>query len=706
VVVLGARQVPFGLRAVTWWAVASLLAIATPLLAPQPGAAATGGRELELVTPPDPVAATVLGTVTVTPGGERIAYLSGGPMPGAPAGDVVANNIAARDPVGWTTTPIGLPYTSEAFEGGDFVALEALSDDLLTTVWTSSRPVLAASPPAGERGLYRRGPAGGVELLADLGPNPSGFVGASGSGDRVVFASSEHLLASDAGRSEGESIYESTGSQLRQVDVDGGGGLLSACGSSVADANGVANAAAHSVSRNGERIFFTNPAPSTGCSETSRVYLREGGTSTVEISASRCTRVDCNAEADVTFAGATPDGGSAFLATAQQLTDDDLDQRVDLYRYLTATGALALVSQGSPGAEGKVVTQPVLVSDSGERVYFQATGRLTLSEGSTSADNLYLADVAGLHFVAPGGGALQVSADGRVALLDSTAALLAGDTDARRDVYRYDASTLALTAISFGPGFGAGPFDATISSREKIVGEPQGRSLSADGARSLFATAEPLVAADVNGSGDVYEWDAGGPQLLSGASPPGGTELAGLSADGRTAVLRTTATLLPRDRDDGEFDLYAARVGGGFPEGVPPGCVVSCEKRAAAPVVRRAPATANPGKRKRSGRLRLLGDERRVGRELAQSGRAVLAVWAPAPGRISARVIGRIGGRSRLVAHGSAGAVRRGKVRIALLATPDARRRLARAGALPVVLEVRQAARRLARHLVLGGADR
>lgn len=517
--------------------IAALFAMTALTVALVPAAPASTGA-LELVTPADPVGGTVQGAISITPGGDRIAYISVNPMPGAPAGDLLANNVATRGAGGWSTTPIGLPYEVESGSIDPVVRLMALSRDLLTTIWTSSLPVGPGSPPAGNFGLYRRGPGGQVELLADVGTSPSGFVGASEAADRVVFAATAHLLPSDAGRSSGESIYESTGLQPRQVDVAGDGALLSACGSTVPAANG--------VSRSGSRVFFVNPDPSTPCGGTSRVYLREGGTSTVEISASRCGRPDCNAEHDAIFAGATPDGGSAFLTTAQQLTDEDLDERADLYRYDVGSGALTLVSGRAAGAEGEATAEPVLVGDDGERVYFRAQGKLT-AEGDPGGENLYLADAAGLHLVAAVAGEdlFQISADGRIALLDTTASLAAGDADGRRDVYRYDAIARTFAPVSFGPGFGDGPFDATIASVPAIDGEPDVRPLSGDGARLVFGTAEPLLAADGNGARDVYEWNGAAPELVSTGSGASDATLAGVSAGGGTVLFRTAAGLLP-----------------------------------------------------------------------------------------------------------------------------------------------------------------
>jgi hypothetical protein len=678
-------------------AIIGTLAAAAVFLAPAAAGGATGERALELVTPSDPVAGTIRGIFAISADGERAVYTSIGPMPGAPAGDVFANSVATRAPDGWTTAPIGLPYAIELAALELTTSLQALSQDLLSTIWISNRPPFPGAPVAGNFGLYRRGPLGQIELLADLGPIESRFVGASDSADRVVFAAAAHLLPSDAARSEGQSIYESSGSELHQLDVADGGGLLSACGSAVSAASGVSAA--------GDRVFFANPDPTTGCSDKSRVYLREDGATTTEVSASRCNRPDCNAEQDVTFVGATPDGASAFMTTAQQLVDGDLDGGVDLYRYEVGTGALTLVSQKAAGAGGEATAAPVLVSEDGERVYFHAQGRLT-AEGAPDKRNLYIGDGAGLHFVATGVDRLEISTDGRVAALDTKTSLAPGDGDGQRDVYRYDAVNEALAPISFGPGFGGGAFEATIRSPlDGDVSPRTRRSLSADGDRVLFGTAEPLDPADGDQALDVYEWHGAGPQLLSAGPGGGASELAGVSASGGTVLFRTPNGLLPADRDGGELDLYAARIGGGFPEGAEGGCAGSCAAQPVPPPARSQPATIRPQARAAGVPLRLRGNPgKRLARELADSGRAVLAASVPEPGRVAAKMTGAVGGRQRLLARGSAGAVRPGAIRITLFATPLMRR--LRADGLGAMLELRQSGRSLARRIVLEGIGR
>jgi hypothetical protein len=685
----------FGRGAVEALRRTAIATLAVAALAPVASPAAASSRALELVTPTQPGGGTVQATVAIAADGSRVAYFSLGPMPGAPAGDLTANSVASRGEEGWTNAPIGLPYEMETVAQEPPVVLRALSGDLLTTIWTADRPVAPSSPPPGRSGLYRRPPDGGTELLADLGASQPGFVAAAVDARRVVFSSTEHLLPSDAGRGQGESIYEAGGPEgLRQVDRAGGGGLLTACGSRIDGPN--------AVSRSGDRVFFVNPHPSTACPQASRVYLRENGAATVEVSASRCGRPDCGPERDVAFAGATPDGGIAFLATAQQLTDADLDDVVDLYRYERAGEDLVLFTGAADGG-GLVLAEPVLASEDGERVYLRAQGSLVAGDGAASGRNLYLADDAGLNLIAPldsSAAPPQISADGRFVLLETNAALLPGDGDGRRDVYRYDAELDGLEPVSFGSGFGGGPFDANVGSVATFgIQKPPFRALSADGRHAFFSTAEPLAASDADGASDVYEWAGGASEPISGgASGEAGAELAGVSADASTALFRTAATLLPEDRDGGEFDLYAARVGGGFPSGEPPLCPCDADPtppRLDRPVL----ATLRPARPRATGRLRLRGSARALLAALARRGRATLLLSVPGPGRVEAILRARLGQRKVLLARGSAGAARGGKVRVPLRATRRGRSLLARRQRPDLLLTLSQGLRRLERRI-------
>ncbi|HSS04935.1 MAG TPA: hypothetical protein VLK89_07085, partial [Solirubrobacterales bacterium] len=561
-------------------------------------------------------------------------------------------------------------------------------------------------PPEGQSALYRLAPDGTLTMIAAVGTLPplsfTGLTYMSGDGNRVLFSSSAHLLPADATRSQGESIYEWDNADVRLVDVNDGGSLLSACGSTVSSPYG--------VSATGNRVFFVDPA-NPGCTGTARVYLREAGSSTVEVSASQCTRIDCDSPQGVAFAGATPNGDSVFLTTTQQLTNDDADESRDLYRYDVGSHALTLLTPAQPEATGEVSEGPVYPSDDGTRVYFKASGRLVTGVGPIAGENLYLADGSGLRFVAPSSARVELAQDGRSALFVTKASLVEEDSDGREDVYLYDADDSAYTRLSVGPTGGDGPFDANIDAplegKGSLGGEAREnyRSITEDGTDAFFSTSEELVPEDVNEATDVYEWKEGSIGLLSSGTAVGPASFGGVSDDGRTALFKTTATLTSSDRDGGDGDLYAARIGGGFPPSEENASCqgTTCEGSTRAPLERSAPSTATLNTRKRGGRITLRSVRWGVSRESGSGARPIsVKASVPAAGRVSAKVWTRgAGGKHVTLALGSEGVIRPGKVRILLRLTTLGLRSLARHNGLSGHLSVREADLQLLRPLRL-----
>ncbi len=658
-------------------------------------AAPTEGRAWELVTPREPTAAIVSSLAYVSPTGDRAAYSSIGPIPGSPSGDLISINIATRDPSGWTNTALGFPYSIFA-EGPNLLASvpAVFSRDLSTAIWLSSVPLVSGGPPEGNFGIYRPTSSGPPALIADIGDQQPRFVRASDDVTHVVFPGSTHLLPADAGRASGSSIYESSGSALSMVDVDSAGDALSSCGSEISGAN--------AVSSSGERIFFTNPAAGEPCGELSRVYLREGG-STIDVGDSECTRPDCGPEEGIGFAGATPSGSAAFLVTSQQLTNADTDSMPDLYRYDVEAAQLELLS-GGPDLGGSAVGEALVPSVDGSRVYFYALGRLIPELGSESEANLYMADGSGLHFLASllSTTSIEVDRDGESALLATAAALDPVDTDGLVDVYRYDLDADAFTWLSRGYEEN-GPYEASISPTDTSLftwlppREPN--ALSEDGLRSFFSTAERLVTEDVDGVEDVYEWNSGKLELISAGTGAFASELAGASADGGTVFFKTAASLLAADRDGGEHDLYAARIGGGLSEPVsPPTCAGSaCESPQGGRLARPAPASLKGKRDGKRGRLRIAALKAGIARSIVTRGGFRVEAFVPSPGRVSIKGVTSHGGRPRTVATGLVGATRAGDVSIWLSVATSVRQRLRRGGTLSVRLILRQGESSVAR---------
>jgi hypothetical protein len=648
------------------------------------------GRAWELVTPPDPNGSPVGAVLGIDFGGDRLTYTTIGAPPGAQAGSFETTSFARRTPLGWVAVPIALPYSVDDFNpfGGPLPPrLVGADEDMSTWIWSSTFALTPDGPIYPNTGLYSSGIDGTPTLLADAGSSEFRSFGGSDDARHFVFETGAQLLPGDVRAIAGKQVYEIADGALRLVGVDSGGVPLSDCGAMV----GSGDYSPNPVSRDGRRIFLSSPNP--GCNVNGRraVYLREDGAATTVISASRCARPSpaCNAADDVVFMGATPSGAAAFLATSQQLTDDDVDAERDLYRYDVASGTLSRVSVGAPGVSASVTGSAAYPSDDGSRVYFVASGALVPGEGNAGSPNLYVSDDRGLRFVATINGSenwttpenVQLTPDGGRLAFATTAALTVDDTDAGYDVYLYDAEDETLSRASGVAGSGNDAFDATIAqglANDRMVSGYPPRSLSDDGRRLFFKTDESLVGDDVNTSTDVYEWADGDLGLVTSGAPSGSVRYRNASADGSSVFFTTDESLTPDDDDEGDPDLYVARVGGGFlPREQPPvtcvgdGCSPKVIERLARPVPRSvAFHDAAPG------RLRILAVSAAARRRMAASGWLRLRVETTEPGRLVARALARVGGRRRVVARGqvSAGQGRISRLRLRL--APIARRRL------------------------------
>jgi len=649
------------------------LAAAAPVPGtPDPVAAGVPGygRAWELVTPPDVTPERLFAGigrspfVAVSTSGDRVAYETDNASPEAVFGGIFEAALAVRGTDGWVNKPLDLPYPELSsllrllfWEEG----LRAFDPELKTSIWGNSLPA-----PESGLGLFTRADDGTYSPLVRMGEaKDAEFVAASEDLQRVFFSSADHLLPADASRTAGRSVYEFSNSELHLVDVEDGGSLISPCGSQWLDS-----------STDGLRAFFSSK-PACGAHE--RIYLRAGG-HTTEISASRCTlsAPECGPEADVAFAGATPSGSVAYISTAQRLTNDDTNEYRDLYRYDVASGNLTLLTPRTAGSTGTIadIYFGVSSSNDGSRTYFPVTGQLIPGQGATAAPNLYLADSQGLHFIGQLSGSqrFQASADGRYVFFTSSAQLAPGDSDESSDIYRYDLTTGHYLLISAGvDGSGNGPLLAELAENTDVS------------QRVFLTTREPLLPQDHNELEDVYEWtEAGGLGLVSAGTPGYEGEYMGATTDGRTVLFRTGATLVPRDRDGGELDIYAARVGGGFPEpAAAAGCGAGgpCE----APVAgtpHRALSIAGPGKPL----IGLAPIDVAARRQLVAKGTTTLLLEVPAPGRVTARGSARVGAHSKTVATGAAVAKAAGPVRMRLRLTKVAQRSLAQGHDLRVRL--------------------
>jgi hypothetical protein len=457
------------------------------------------------------------------------------------------------------------------------------------------------------------------------------YAGASSDFTHVAFESKVNLTT-DAPAQFGPRAYEWDAGQLRFVgyipsDPDtscGGSGPACVAVSASLPGQGVGTVTSPSrpvnvVSSDGSRVFFTVPTDGSGgvfpFTRTGRIYVRTAGTTTDEITASERRASDSYQVSN--YWGAAVDGSRAFFTTGRALTDDaPIDGDTKLYMYDTTKPAsddhnLTLLNvDGEPADSSNGVGQVMVVSDDGRYVYFIASGQLVSGEPLLDVNRgFYMWHDGEIAFIgvmvtpeppseiATTDGAYQLSPpqvrttpDGRYLLLsshDGSGFSLGYDHGSSctettnrgcREFYVYSAETETLACASCDPGRVPPTTDAATGVRplgSAATAWHLNRALTADGSRVFFTTGEPLVPQDTNGKNDAYQYDvpSGQLHLITSGRDPFNSYFMDASADGSDVFILTRERLVGWDVD-ASYDMYDARVGGGFPE--PPPAVARC----------------------------------------------------------------------------------------------------------------------------------
>jgi hypothetical protein len=433
-------------------------------------------------------------------------------------------------------------------------------------------------------GLNNRGKEIESSCGAELGVEVDGFNDISEGGKEVFFTTSvekgcsaRQLFVRIGGRSTFE-ISKSPNEECRknapdEVPCEG--------------AAGRASASFVGASRDGSRVFFTTTAQLLGGSgKSTKLYMARIGCSSAE--------------------------GEACIG-AGETSDMSVESLIE-------------VSSDPNASEAGEVQGVVRVAPDGSRIYFVAKGDLlshvqqSLLEGEgrpvphVTADNLYVYDSfsSKLAFIgdlcsgleASGGAddslcpsetgvdtalwttklgeAQTAGISGGYLVFATYAQLTKDDTDAAKDIYRYDADTGALERISGGEdGYDAngnrgvgGDEDASIRAGEwggsiQHQYEMNTRAVSEDGSRIVFTTAAPLSEDASNGLENAYEWHKepawgeGKVSLISSGNAEEPVSDVVISPDGDNVDFVTTQSLVPQDID-GAPDIYDARAKGGF----------------------------------------------------------------------------------------------------------------------------------------------
>jgi hypothetical protein len=393
--------------------------------------------------------------------------------------------------------------------------------------------------------VYQRDRVAGTTTLVSTGPNgnkpyDAKFAGASPDGSHVFIETGEPLVSEDTdfgcypeapyeGPQGCPDLYERVGDQTK---------LVSTGPTDPQGYNEIRYQSQSLVSADGSRVYFSTSEPLVAADTDSGFvedrmdgYMRSGETTTLIT----------QGPGDQHKFGAgvsrlSEDPNLAFFVSRENLTPDDSDNCggtfhlpcLDVYARHLDTNTTELVSTGPRPSQGSYTasygSEPSAVSRDGRYVFFRSAEAVT--------DD----DVEG----------------------DSSTCSHDGHFDRGcNDIFRRDLQTSTTTLISTGPKKTGTGGTGTVDDAEFEYATP-------DGQRAFFSTEEQLVAADVDGQSDVYEWSNGTTTLISPSSvaPDQGKEVAfrGSSRDGNRVFLYTAERLLASDLDDAG-DIYRASGG-------------------------------------------------------------------------------------------------------------------------------------------------
>jgi WD40 repeat protein len=576
-----------GAKLVPLLAALLLGALAAPAIAALPD-----GRGYELVSPSDKLGNDVIADPifgadygpAASNDGNKVTFTSYGAFGDSVANGVFNTYLATRGGSGWSTHALSPPQNAVNTLSTSF--FQGFTDDLSQfVVMGPFDPQPAAGASQGTQNLFVRDASGTYHLVSvgtpanDQSFQPSYRDGADDL-SHVVFSSPEDLTGEAPGIIPLLYDWSASSGDITLVGRMPGSNAVSPDPVDIAAPPGLFSgpfSPFHPVSADGSKIFFYTP--NNGSQQ--QIYVRIGGTSTQQVSASHATSADPNGTQTPTFWFASVDGSRAFFTSAEKLTDDATtgatDSGSDLYRYDVGSDSLTDITVDGSDTNGAQVQNVLGGSDDGTKLYFVAQG--VLAAGATAGqNNLYLwtddgSQKGSISFIAGPVDSTKayVTPDGMHLAFESTSSLTGYDSAGHLEVFSYGAGTNALACASCNPSGDPGTSDASISGNAGAA-QRAARAVSNDGSKVFFTSADALVTKDTNGEPDTYEFEpaTGDVALISGGTSSEPSEFQDASPSGNDVFFTTRQRLVGSDTD-GNMDVYDARVGGGFPESAPPG---------------------------------------------------------------------------------------------------------------------------------------
>jgi hypothetical protein len=304
-------------------------------------------------------------------------------------------------------------------------------------------------------------------------------------------------------------VYDRQNATIERVSVD----------SSEAQGNGAAGGL--SISADGRYVAFLSYASNLVSGDTNGavdVFVRDRQTGTTERVSVASNGAQGNGDGD--YPQISADGRYvAFRSDASNLVPGDTNGVADIFVHDLQTGTTERVSLSGAGAQGNGQSWGPTISGDGHFVAFRSAASNLVPGDTNGVSDVFLHDtqtgttdrISVATNGTQGNGdsyGPSISADGGfVAYRSASSNLVAGDSNGKDDIFRYDRQARTTELVSVG------------SSGGQSNGHSYGPAINADGRYvDFWSTASNLVAGDTNGFHDVFLRDT-----ATAAAPPAPT---------------------------------------------------------------------------------------------------------------------------------------------------------------------------------------
>ena len=389
----------------------------------------------------------------------------------------------------------GASYFPSADSTGRFVAFQSRATNLAAGI-ASASGIVVRDTQTGSVTVLSLGLAGAAANGDCVAPSMSA------DGRYVVFASiADNLVAGDDNRAWDVFVGDILSGDLALVSTSTLGGV--AGGDSFAPV----------ISADGRFVAFVSDAADIvagGTGAHAQVYVRDLATRTTRLVSAGIGGVE--GDADSSAPAIDADGTRiAFVSEATNLVAGAANGLGQVYARDAVSATTELVSASTTGQTGNLASYAPAIDADGSRIAFDSLASNLVAGDTNAARDVFLRDVSAktTALVSVSASGVQgdaesrdaaISSDGVKVLFSSHASRLApGDPGGVADVLLADSSTGTVTRVSSRADGG------------QADGSSSGARFSADGTRVVFhSEASDLVSGDTNGVADVFsaEWVA------------------------------------------------------------------------------------------------------------------------------------------------------------------------------------------------------